>query len=150
LTVTDFDNFVVQEFCGTEAGIDEITGEVFKASGKLHTIARRRLESKSGVCTKAEIVEAPELEAVIKKMVDSLSLPEVFNVQFVRHDNQWKLMDCNLRLAAGTGLSYAAGFQLIRGMFASFLGQEVSDSWFETEKGIKTILRVYREIVIRE
>lgn len=150
LTEADFKDCVVQEFCGTESGTDEITVEVFNGSGKLYSIARRRLESKSGVCTKAEIVDAPELEAVIKKLVDTLSLPVVFNVQFVQHENQWKLMDCNLRLAAGTGLSHAAGFQLIRGMFASFLGQNVEDSWFETEKGIRTILRVYREIVIRE
>lgn len=145
----DFDKAVVQEYCGDENGIKEITVEVFYHLGKVHTIARRRLEAKSGVCTKAEIMKVPEVNAVIDKMTGLLEFPKVFNVQFIYHEKQWKMMDVNLRLAAGTGLSNAAGFQMIRSLLAALLRKDVPDEWLVAEDGIKSILRVYQEVVIR-
>ena len=58
-------------------------------------------------------------------------------------------MDINLRLAAGTGLSNAAGFQLIRAYLSSMLGDEVMPEWFNIDYGIVSILRVYQEVVVR-
>lgn len=149
LAEEDFITGVVQEYCGEGSIVNEITVEAFYSHEKLYTIARRRIESKSGVCTKAEILEVPEAREVIEKMLKRLAFPTVFNVQFVRHNNEWKVMDVNLRLAAGTGLSYAAGFQLIRALLADLLGKDVPEEWFQTEKGIKSILRVYQEVVIK-
>lgn len=149
LTAEDFSHALVQEYCGDEQGIREITVEAFYHRGELYTIARRRLEAKSGVCTKAEIMDAPFAKEIMEKMVQLLPFPPVFNVQFIEHGGVWKVMDVNLRLAAGTGLSNAAGFQLIRALLASLLGKEVMPSWLQPDYGIKSILRVYEEVVIR-
>ncbi len=91
----------------------------------------------------------PEADSVIQKIVELLEMPMVFNVQFVHHDGCWKVMDVNLRLAAGTGLSNAAGFQLIRALLAGLLGMTTNEEWFQTDESIRTILRVYQEISVR-
>lgn len=144
----DWERMVVQEYCEEDGIVREVTVEAFWDQKKLRTICRRRLESKGGVCTKAEVLKLPETDAVIKKMTDLLELPMVFNIQFVHYHDCWKVMDVNLRLAAGTGLSNAAGFQLIRALLAALLGEPVEEEWLQVDEGIKTILRVYQEIVI--
>ncbi len=144
----DWDRMVVQEYCEEDGQVKEVTVEAFWDQKKLRTICRRRLESKSGVCTKAAVMKLPEADGVMQTMTGLLELPMVFNVQFVHHDGCWKVMDVNLRLAAGTGLSHAAGFQLIRALMANLLGMPVEEDWFRIDESIKTILRVYQEIVV--
>lgn len=146
--VFDWEHMTVQEYCEEDGAVREVTVEAFWDRGKLRTICRKRLESKGGVCTKAAVIKLPEADIVIKKMAGLLELPTVFNIQFVHYHDCWKVMDVNLRLAAGTGLSNAAGFQLIRALLASLLGEPVEEDWFRIDETIKTILRVYREIVI--
>lgn len=137
--------YVIQEFCEGP----EITLEVFNHNNELHMIERERLEAKSGVCTKAKIVNLPEAEEIIRIFTKYFDFPKVFNIQFIKKNNEWKVMDINLRLAAGTGLSNAAGFQLIRAYLSSMLGDEVMPEWFNIDYGIVSILRVYQEVVVR-
>ncbi|MDE6687947.1 MAG: ATP-grasp domain-containing protein [Lachnospiraceae bacterium] len=144
----DWERMIVQEYCEEDGIVQEVTVEAFWDQKKLRTICRRRLESKSGVCTKAAVMKLPEADNVMQKIAGLLELPMVFNIQFVHHEDCWKIMDVNLRLAAGTGLSNAAGFQLIRALLANLLGLPVEEGWFQTDESIKTILRVYQEIVI--
>lgn len=145
----DWEQMIVQEYCEEDGIVQEVTVEAFWDTKKLRTICRRRLESKSGVCTKAAVMKLPEADDVIQKIAGLLEMPMVFNIQFVHHDDCWKVMDVNLRLAAGTGLSNAAGFQLIRALLANLLGMQVEDEWFQIDESIKTILRVYQEIKLK-
>lgn len=145
LTKGHFEDYVVQEYCEGP----EITVEAFYDNGQLHTIARERIEAKSGVCTKARILKVPEAEAIVKTFTEYFNFPKVFNIQFIKKDNVWKVMDINLRLAAGTGLSNAAGFQMIRAYLTTMLGEKTEDSFFNVDYGIVSILRVYQEVVIR-
>lgn len=145
LTKEYFENYVVQEYCEGP----EITVEAFYHEGELHTIARERVEAKSGVCTKAKIIKVPEAEAIVKTFTEYFDFPKVFNIQFIKKDSVWKVMDINLRLAAGTGLSNAAGFQLIRAYLSSLLNERIDESLFNVDYGIVSILRVYQEVVIK-
>lgn len=148
----DFDNNVIEEYCKREENSpngEEITVEAFYDGRDIHTIARKRLEAKCGVCTKAKIMDVPEVNGIIKKFTESFEFPNVFNIQFIYHNNQWKVMDVNLRLAAGTGVSNAAGFQLIRAYMSFLLGDEVKEELFKVDKDIVSILRVYKEVVVR-
>lgn len=145
----DWERMIVQEYCEEDGIVQEVTVEAFWDQQNLRTICRRRLESKAGVCTKAAVMKLPEADGVIQKIVGLLEMPMVFNVQFVHHDGRWKVMDVNLRLAAGTGLSHAAGFQLIRALLANLLGMPAEEEWFQTDESIKTILRVYQEISVK-
>lgn len=141
-------NLVVQEYCSDEDS-DETTVEVFNTKDLFRIFARRRVATKSGVCVKAEIVDDSQFYDSIRKLVTNMELPIAFNTQFLRHNGCWKLFDCNLRLGAGTALATAAGFQLTRGLLACIAGEKIEEDMFNVDKSIKSILRVYDEVVVR-
>ena len=85
----------------------------------------------------------------ISDLVKNIECPKAFNVQFLLDNGQWKLFDCNLRLGAGTALSTSIGFQLTRSLLAEIVGAKVDKAWFDYDKSVKTVLRVYQEIVIK-
>lgn len=145
--LNNLENKIIQEYCKDE-NYKEATVEVYNDNDKLFVFARERVATKSGVCVKAIPLEEATFSAYIKKLVSSFKLPFAFNVQFLYHKNCWKLFDCNLRLGAGTPIATAAGFQLTRAFLAKLLGKEVDSSWFKVNKNIKSILRVYDEVVI--
>lgn len=136
---------LLQEYCPGP----EITVEVFNGAEGIRTIARQRIEAKSGVCTKAKILHLPELDDIIRQFTNAFRFPTVFNIQFIQKDGQWKVMDINLRLAAGTGISKAAGFQLVRAYLLTLLEKPVTDELFAVDRDIVSVLRVYQEVVIR-
>ncbi len=141
---------VVQEYCHGE----EVTAEVYYDRKDTYFAVRERLETKNGVCTKARFPKDAVLEEKIadalRKLTGALPFPNVFNLQWIREGETWKLMDINLRLASGTGTSRAAGFQLVRAMLAHALGKEISPEWLRLAPEVKTVLRVYDEVVVRE
>ena len=139
---------IIQEDCGSE-NYCEVTAEIFNAPGRLHVFARERVAVKSGVCVKMKPVDSAPFMLPIKILISNFDCPKSFNVQFLYHDGIWKLFDCNLRLGAGTALSTAIGFQLTRAFLADLIHQPVSDDFFRVDSSIKSVLRVYKEVVIR-
>ena len=141
------EEYIIQEFC--ENAGDEVTVEVYNGSSKVKMFARKRITIKSGACTKTEPVSLTAFENTIEKIMDDVELPIASNLQFINHEGQWKLIDFNLRMGAGFGLSTAMGFQLTRAVLAEIAGEDVKDEWFEVDKSIKKVLRVYQELVVR-
>ncbi len=139
---------IIQEYCHDQ-DYDEITVEVYNGSAGLHIFARRRIETKAGVCVKMEPVDPAPFLPFIEILTQSISCPKAFNVQFLYHQGEWKLFDCNLRLGAGTALSTAIGFQLTRALLAETAGLPVSEEWFQIDGSVRTVLRVYQEIAVR-
>lgn len=137
---------IYQQYCKSD-DYDEITVEVCNTDD-LRIFSRRRIATKAGVCVKAEPVDNEVFFPFIKKLVDNVECPAAFNVQFLRHNGEWLMFDCNLRLGAGTGLSTAIGFQLTRAFLADIVGIKAQDSWFDVNKNARSVLRVYQEIVI--
>ena len=140
-------NVIIQELC--DKGGQEITAEVFHADGRLRVFPRVRIETKEGVCTKMRPVREPEIEESIARLVDAIPMPRAFCVQFMKHKDHWNVVDCNLRIGAGTALATAGGFQLTRAFFASILNETIEDEWFSVDPEIKAVVRVYREEVMR-
>ena len=68
---------------------------------------------------------------------------------FMQHRGRWNLIDCNLRIGAGTAMASAAGFQLVRAFWANLCGQPVPDEWLQAAPTVKPVLRVYQEVVVR-
>lgn len=141
------ERYIIQRFC--ENSGDEVTVEVFNGSNKVKMFARKRITIKSGACTKTEPVSLDPFRNTIKKIMDEVELPIASNLQFLKHEGQWKLIDFNLRMGAGFGLSTAMGFQLTRAVLAEIAGEDLQDEWFEIDKSIKKVLRVYQELVVR-
>ncbi|MBP3297296.1 MAG: hypothetical protein J6M27_12015 [Lachnospiraceae bacterium] len=129
--------------------IEEVTVEGYCDGKTVSTFVRQRLEAKSGVCTKAAFPKLPELQERVEYFTKLCEFPPAFNIQFAKCDGEWLVMDVNLRIAAGGGLSEAAGFQLSRALIAHLLGYEVPKSWLTPDPTVKHVLRVYQEVVVR-
>ena len=144
----NFSEWAVQEYCHDD-DYDEVTVEVFNFKDCLRIFSRRRIATKAGVCVKMEPVDNDIFLPYIKTLTTAIDCPIAFNVQFLFHQQKWKLFDCNLRLGAGTALSSAIGFQLSRALLAALSGMTVDDEWFHVDASVKKVLRVYQELVVR-
>ena len=129
--------------------IHEVTVEAYTDGAMVKSFVRQRLESKSGVCTKAAFPHLPELQQRVEQFARLCVFPPVFNIQFAKCDGEWLVMDVNLRIAAGGGLSEAAGFQLSRALVAHLLGKTIPEDWLTPDPTVKHVLRVYQEVVVR-
>lgn len=144
----DFSKTVVQDFCDVNDG--EITAEVFNYNGKIKIFQRKRIETKAGVCVKCERVEKIEITDILNRLVKIFDLPRAFCVQFMKWHGQWAVVDFNLRMGAGTAMATAYGFQLVRAFVATLIDEEVLDDWFQVDEEIRSVLRVYQEVVIKD
>ncbi|MPX98259.1 ATP-grasp domain-containing protein [Salinivibrio sp. VYel6] len=101
------DEFSYQEFLSGE----EVTVDCFSdiKKGYVHITCRERLEVKSGVCTKARLFFDQELYNYAKKISFALKFEGGFCFQVMKKDNQWKVIDLNMRLGAGTSMSSQIG-----------------------------------------
>ena len=129
--------------------IQEVTVEGYCDGQSVRSFVRQRLEAKSGVCTKAAFPHLPELQRRVEQFAGLCVFPPAFNIQFAKCDGEWLAMDVNLRIAAGGGLSEAAGFQLSRALVAHLLGYPVPEEWLTPDPTVKHVLRVYQEVVVR-
>lgn len=140
------DNLIIQEICHAP----EITLECFYFQGKISSIARERIEVKSGVCTKARIFHDNELESIALDFAKLLKTPLYFNLQFMKNTNgESAITDINLRFAAGMSLSYASGWDAVSAIAKVLLGFDES-TIFATLQSIKCesfVVRAYKDIV---
>ena len=143
--IESIDSFVVQELCDCN---EEVTVEVFNGR-ELKIFARKRVAVKSGVCVKAIPIDSNVFFPIVQKLVENLDMPIAFNLQLFNDKNIWKLFDCNLRLGAGTALATASGFQLTRAFLAELIDEPISDEWLEADTDVKSVLRVYKEVVVK-
>ncbi|MFG6489466.1 ATP-grasp domain-containing protein [Roseateles sp. BYS78W] len=90
---------------------------------------RERVETKSGVCTKARIAPNPILRDYARKMVQGFSLTTPFCFQAIASSDGQRLAvtDINPRLGAGTLMSAANGTDF----FAAHLARTFGHSWRE-------------------
>lgn len=144
----DVTDVIIQEVCQAP----EITLECFYYDKQLSTIARERIETKAGVCTKARIFNCDELGKIAQKFVEAIKTPYCFNLQFMKNsNNDYVITDVNLRLAGGMSLSYAAGWDEVSA-FAKILLKKTKEEVFETlpEKvPSQYVVRAYTDIVTK-
>lgn len=145
----DLSEEIVQECYDLDNGNYEITAEVYNFAGCLKVFQRQRIETKVGVCTKMKPILIPEINKAIERMVQQIECPIAMCIQFIYNGKEWCVSDCNLRLGAGTALATAAGFQLTRALLQTILDQQEHSELLEYDKEVKSILRVYDEVVIK-
>jgi hypothetical protein len=139
---------IIQELCIADKNNYEVTAEIFCYNGILRVFCRERIETKSGVCTKMKPIDDSEILSSIQKLTSVISCPRAFCVQFMRNNGHWSIIDCNLRLGAGTAMSSAIGFQLTRALLTTLLNQLPPDDFFQINHAVKSVLRVYDEVKI--
>lgn len=141
------DDLIIEEVCTGP----EITLECFNYGGKLYSVARERLDTKSGVCTKARIYQDKNLQTIAQLFVDSIRLPYIFNLQFMTNCEGCKVItDVNLRTAGGMSLSFAAGWDEVKALGKIMLGEEnVTASLKAPQKDIY-VVRAYTDIITKK
>jgi carbamoylphosphate synthase large subunit len=116
------DSLLIQEVCEPP----EITVDSFFdcLSGEGIAYARERIETKSGVCTKAAIFQDAEISQIAIKIGKTINQRGSICFQVMRSGNEWVLTDLNLRPGAGTAMSVAAGCNVIAAGIAVRRGED--------------------------
>lgn len=115
-------DFVVQAPChGSEITIDTFRS---RNSDFLQTVARERIETKAGVCSKARLYHDPELHELASGVAEALGLRGAFNFQVMRQiDGSWGVIDINPRTGGATSMCRAVGI--------NFAAANLADLWDE-------------------
>lgn len=142
------ESLIIQEICNEP----ETTLECFYYKGRLFSVARERLAVKSGVCTKAKVFAAVELEEIAKRFAAVIEVPYAFNLQFMQEkEGKPVITDVNLRLAGGMSLSHAAGWNEVGALGDIMLGKSKECVWSHVDKnvGLQYVVRAYTDIVTK-
>lgn len=138
---------LVQELCSGP----EYTVEVFNQDAVL-SICRERLQTKSGVCTKARVFSDSTLHSIAERLTKLFALPVAFCFQVMsRNNGEFVLTDLNPRLGAGTALSTACGWSLASAALATW-GQIPGDprTYLSTPTREQYVVRVFQEILMEK
>lgn len=144
----EINNYIIEEICYPP----ELTVEAFFFRNKISTVTRERLETKAGVCTKTCIYYNQDLENIVKKFTKIIAVPTIFNLQFMKNqENKFVITDVNLRLAGGMGLSYKAGWDEISALSDIWLNKDEKEIFSHLKLNFKKqwITRVYEEIITK-
>ena len=138
------DDIICQSICLKP----ELTVEVYSDTNNLISLGRERIEVKAGVATKAKCFYDDEVHSIITKIAQNVSLPLASCIQFMKDsNNEWSLIDLNLRIGAGTALSSAIGFEIVRAVFEKILNGEDVKQFLKIPSNPRYIVRAYQEIV---
>ena len=142
------ENIIIQEICEEP----EYTLECFNYNENLASIARERLGTNSGVCTKTRVFKDVALEKIAITLASSIKLPHIFNLQFmINHEGQRVITDVNLRTAGGMSLSYAAGWDEVSALAGIMMNLPETEILNCVSGQIKEqyVIRAYTDIVTK-
>jgi carbamoylphosphate synthase large subunit len=119
LSVEEQSELIMQEVCEGP----EITIDVFRSfnNSLFYYLCRERIETKSGVCTKARIFLDEDLESLARVISLNLNL-NYFCFQVMRLNNEWVVTDINPRYGAGTSMCSAVNVDFYSAMISDMLG----------------------------
>lgn len=146
--LADSSEFVIQEICSDP----EYTLECFNYNGKIYSVCRERIASKSGVCTKTRIFHDENLQKYAERLAKSENLPYIFNMQFMKNSyGKYVCTDLNLRTAGGMALSYAADWDEVSALANIMLGKDENTVIQSVNKRIdeQYVCRRYEETVTK-
>jgi hypothetical protein len=137
------DKYLVQEQCH----LPEVTIDVnySKKYDSLRYVCRERIETKSGVCTKARLFQDPYLGEIALNLSKRLDLSS-FCFQVMKLNNEFVITDINPRLGAGTAMSAAIGQDFFSAMFSNLWGEN-PEKYFAKFSEEKYVTRQYCEFI---
>lgn len=117
-------SYLVQEECFRP----EVTLQCFNYYGDIYSVARERIESRDGICTKARVYHDQKLHDIVEHLSQCEKLPTLFNVQFMQNSRGCPVVtDLNLRPAGGMSMTVAAGFNEVVSLGKMMLGLPKED-----------------------
>ena len=94
-----------------------------RVSGAGQCLCREELlRTANGAGTTVRVAVAPDLEAQALHVAATLDLHGCTNIEFLRLDDRYLLMDVNPRFSAGVGFSVLAGYDMPAAHLACFTG----------------------------
>jgi carbamoylphosphate synthase large subunit len=119
---SELNKFLIQEICDPP----EVTVDSFydPKNDFLRIYCRERVETKSGVCTKARVFFDHEIFSIALKIAKLISQEGLINFQVMKLNGEWVVTDLNLRSGAGTNMTCAAGFNVIAAAFSLTIGDD--------------------------
>lgn len=142
-----FSEYIVQQICHKpEISVDSFYDprlETFIA------VARERVETKAGVCTKARVFVDEGISTLAKRLSKCLEQDGLICFQMMKDKQNWLITDLNFRPGAGTAMTVAAGYDLISAAFAARWGDPYSSFLIgDLDKDGVYVTRQYAEFVM--
>ena len=147
-SVQDIGRYLIQEVCVEP----EFTLECFYYGKRIYSVCRERIESKSGVCTKARVFQNKGMEEFARRLSHETDLPHVFNMQFMKNaEGKYVCTDLNLRAAGGMSLSYAAGWDEVSSLANIMLGKSGAEITASVDRMVpeQYVVRHYEDSVTK-
>lgn len=137
--------YILQDICKPP----EITIDVFNDfdDDLFFFICRERIETKSGVCTKARLFYDANLGEIAKKISTALRL-SFFCFQVMQYNGHWAITDINPRLGAATAMSSVVGMDFYSAMVAKIIGLDYR-KFIHQNKEEHFVTRQYRNILTK-
>lgn len=111
--------------------------------GQVVTVDAARIGSQTTCCSRVELVrsskglglsvevfEDPKLVRIVSELLDFFGVSGLVNLEFIRRDDTYFLMDFNLRASAGLAFSYRAGADFLERVFGR--GESVQNALSES------------------
>lgn len=83
------------------------------------------LRTKNGAGVTVEMIRDPELERTVSYIGTALGVHGCVNMEFIRTDGTYYLIDVNPRFSAGVAFSVKAGYDMIRSHMDCFCGRPI-------------------------
>jgi len=146
LTVGGRNDLVIQPFVkGDEYGVDLFTNE---KSETLVAVAKKKLAMRSGETDKAITVKSKILLADVKKIASNLGLVGPIDMDFLRYEKQFFLIDINPRFGGGYPTTQAVGGNFPGLILDLIRGVRLKPTTFRYKSGV-VMMKQY-EIVIKQ
>lgn len=138
------DDIICQQLCTRP----ELTVEVYCTDKNLISLCRERIAMREGVSTKAKCFYDDEIHSMIIKIAQNVTLPLASCIQFMKDsNNEWSLIDLNLRIGAGTALSAAIDFEIVRAVLYKILNDHEMIDFLKIPSEPRYVVRVFNEVV---
>ncbi|WP_345785154.1 ATP-grasp domain-containing protein [Xanthomonas campestris] len=117
----DPDDYLLQPYRPGAVFVADVVRE--RVSGAGQCLCREELlRTANGAGTTVRVAVAPDLEAQALHVAATLDLHGCTNIEFLRLDDRYLLMDVNPRFSAGVGFSVLAGYDMPAAHLACFTG----------------------------
>lgn len=138
-------NYIIQEFIeGDEYTVDclaDLNGQFIQG------VIRKRLEIKNGLTIKSQVVKDNVALSYAKKIIESLKIPGVCNIQYFKKSNKYYFFEVNPRFAGTHAFTIEAGLNSILHILQMYKNDFPINNKIPIKYGLKMI-RFWDEIII--
>lgn len=128
-----------QKISGSICTVDFVRNSV---TGQNFCVPREELlRTKNGAGTTVRVFHDEKLELLVTYIGDKLSIQGVVNMEFIKNDKGYFLIDINPRFSAGVAFSCKTGYDFINAHLACFTGSEL-------QQGVRYEKKIYAKFYV--